>query len=126
MMIQDFKNDLLALRVEECKEQGIDMIRVHWFGRACMRDPGKELSSFFQDIEEAAVSTKKSVIFDFTKLEHFNSATIVAVMRMIRQLDRQQIAFTLVYSQKLKWQTMTFDALKQLQGSKHRLNFHAH
>ncbi len=126
MVLQDFKNDLLTLHVEECQDQSGEIIRVHWLGRASMRDPSNELGSFFTAIEERAISSKKSVVFDFTKLDHFNSSTIVAVMRMIRRLDHKMIPFTLIYSQKLKWQSMTFDALKQFQGPDRLLHLHGH
>jgi hypothetical protein len=56
------------------------------------------------------------VEFHFEELEHFNSSTIVALMQLIKKMERRKLKLVIVYAANLKWQKMTFDALRQFEG----------
>ncbi len=48
----------------------------------------------------------------FEKLEHFNSSTIAAIIRFIQDARTKGVRLVIVYNQALKWQKLSFDALR--------------
>ena len=75
-----------------------------WRGKSDDRYPGKVL--------EAAGERRCAVEMHFEKLDHFNSSTIAAVIRFIQDARVRGVRLVLVYNQQLKWQKLSFDALR--------------
>jgi hypothetical protein len=48
----------------------------------------------------------------FENLDHFNSSTIAAVIRFIQEARVKAVKLVIVYNQQLKWQKLSFDALR--------------
>jgi hypothetical protein len=48
----------------------------------------------------------------FEQLEHFNSSTITSLIQLIQDSRARSIKLILVYDQALKWQRLSFDALR--------------
>ena len=55
---------------------------------------------------------KGSIEMHFEKIEHFNSSTITALIRLIQFCRKSNIKLAMVYDQSLKWQRLSFDALR--------------
>jgi hypothetical protein len=48
----------------------------------------------------------------FEALEHFNSSTVAALIHLIQEARSRQIPLVFVYNQSLKWQKLSFDAMR--------------
>ena len=53
-----------------------------------------------------------SIEMHFEKLDHFNSSTIAAVIRFIQDARQRGVKLIIVYNQALKWQKLSFDAMR--------------
>ncbi len=48
----------------------------------------------------------------FEGLDYFNSSTIAALIDAIRLGSEQRVPMVMIYKQNVRWQRMSFDALK--------------
>jgi hypothetical protein len=94
-------------------ETSVGKIRVTWAGKSNSRDPGKVLTPFFTKLLQTATQRKSKIEMHFEELEHFNSSTIAAVIRFINAAQEQHVEVALHYDAALKWQALSFDALKR-------------
>ncbi|MFL5318892.1 MAG: hypothetical protein ACJ790_04490 [Myxococcaceae bacterium] len=106
----DFEAD--DLRITE-SSSAPGLIRLDWMGKSNARDPQKLLSPFFERVLNRAVLESRLVELHFEKLEYFNSSTMAALIQLINAAQEKKIRLDLVYDQKLRWQTLSFDALKR-------------
>jgi hypothetical protein len=83
-----------------------------WRGKSDDRYPGKVLGPYFGRVLARAEERKAPVEMHFEKLDHFNSSTIAAVIRFIQDARQRGVKLVLVYNQQLKWQKLSFDALR--------------
>jgi hypothetical protein len=86
--------------------------RYDWGGRSNDRQPGKLLGPYFGRVLDDAQERKAAVEMHFEKLEHFNSSTITAFIQLIQDARQRAITLVFVYNQALKWQRLSFDALR--------------
>jgi hypothetical protein len=89
-----------------------DAIELSWFGKSADRHPGKVLTPYFATALTEAGDRKVPIEMHFEKLEHFNSSTITAIIQLIQDSRHKQVPLVLVYDQGLKWQKLSFDALR--------------
>jgi hypothetical protein len=87
-------------------------IQLVWRGKSNDRAPGKFLEPYFFDALDAATSTSGGIEMHFEEIEHFNSSTITAVIRMIEEARRRGVKLSLTYSQTRKWQRISFEPLR--------------
>ena len=83
-----------------------------WAGKSNDRNPQAALGPWFDGLLAAAVARGASVTMHFDKLEHFNSSTITALIRLIQSARTKGVKLAFVYDQNLKWQRLSFDALR--------------
>jgi hypothetical protein len=55
---------------------------------------------------------KLPIELHFEKLEHFNSSTITSIIQLIQDSRARGVKLVLVYDEALKWQKLSFDALR--------------
>ena len=108
MAIANLVVDNLRLQITESPE----VLSIAWLGKADQRQPRTVLAPWFDELSAHAKQQNQRLEFRFEKLEHFNSATILALVRFVQDLRRHQIRLLVVYDDKLQWQKMTFDALR--------------
>ena len=48
----------------------------------------------------------------FTKLEHFNSSTITSIIQLIQECRAKGVKLVIVFDAAVKWQKLSFDALR--------------
>src|SRR4051812_14495205 len=89
-----------------------DPIRVWWKGKSTDRQPGKVLGPFFKGVLAKATERKVPVEMHFEKLSHFNSSTISSIIQTIQDARGHGVKLVLVYDHDLKWQKLSFDALR--------------
>jgi hypothetical protein len=89
-----------------------DPIRLHWRGKSNDRHPGKILAPHFATALEEAAAQGVPIEMHFEALDHFNSSTITALIQLIQSARSKGVRLVLVYNQQLKWQKLSFDALR--------------
>jgi hypothetical protein len=97
------------LTVEVGADAGAVVAR--WHGKSQSVDPSSLLAPTFADIVAKASAEGLPVVHDFCQLEFFNSATVSAIVRHLKVLGERQIAATVRYDGRLRWQRTFFDAL---------------
>ena len=70
------------------------------------------LAPYFREVMASAATRKLPLELHFEKLEHFNSSTITSIIQLIQDSRARSIKLILVYDQALKWQKLSFDALR--------------
>lgn len=87
-------------------------LKLVWKGKSDDRYPGKILAPYFAKVLDHAGTLGQGVEMHFEKLDHFNSSTIAAVIRFIQDARGKAVKLVIVYNQQLKWQKLSFDALR--------------
>ena len=108
--LDDLESGSLTLRLRTTDA----MLRVYWLGRANHRRPAEVLNPYFDKLITTATQNRRELEFRFEQLEHFNSSTILVLLHLIQTLRSRKLRLTLVYDGDLKWQKMTFEALRKL------------
>ncbi|MDX2090662.1 MAG: hypothetical protein SFX73_22575 [Kofleriaceae bacterium] len=83
-----------------------------WKGKSNERNPPEILRPWFDKLLSTVGEKKGSIEMHFEKIEHFNSSTITALIRLIQSCRKANIKLVMVYDQTLKWQRLSFDALR--------------
>lgn len=86
-------------------------IYVQLLGRSEARDPSKALDPLFTQLLSRAEAERKTLELRFERLEHFNSSTVGALLRMINSARDRLIQLDLCYDASLRWQSLSFEAL---------------
>jgi hypothetical protein len=89
-----------------------DSIRLQWRGKSTERQPNKIVLPFIANVFAVALETHRSVDVHFEQLEHLNSATITTVIQIIQEAKTRGVRLRIVYDQGVKWQKLSFDALR--------------
>jgi hypothetical protein len=83
-----------------------------WRGKSNERNPPEVLKPWFDKLIAAAVAKRSSIEMHFERIEHFNSSTITALIKLIQTCRKSAIPLVMYYDQTLKWQRLSFDALR--------------
>jgi hypothetical protein len=100
----------LTVRAER---DGADVLRVRLTGKSASRDAGRELQPVFDRLLQTARDDRRSLVLHFERLEYFNSSTIAALVQFIRTAQAAGVSLVVRYDAALKWQAMSFDALRR-------------
>ncbi|HET9596949.1 MAG TPA: SiaC family regulatory phosphoprotein [Anaeromyxobacteraceae bacterium] len=90
-----------------------NQLHVRLAGKSASRDAGKVLAPLFDQTLAVASTENRVIVLHFEKLEYFNSSTIAALVQFIRSAQEKKLGLTVVYDAALKWQAMSFDALRR-------------
>lgn len=96
----------------EVGESASGKIRLDWKGKSNDRQPRKILDPFFAKISDMAKEMQTAIEMHFEELEYFNSSTITAIIQLIQDLRNKQVPLVIIYDQTMKWQKLSFNALK--------------
>lgn len=105
---QSFTHD--SLRVDIAEEA--ESITMRWFGKSTMRKPGDFLAPILAEVLKRGNESGKRIVLDFRTLQYMNSSTITPVIRLLEQARRGTGRMSVLYRQDLKWQHLSFSALK--------------
>jgi hypothetical protein len=100
------------LQIQALGGEGPTPIQLVWMGKSNDRHPGKVLQPYFGSVLQVASQNRVPVELRFEKLEHFNSSTITSIIQLIQDARARGVKLVLVYAQALKWQKLSFDALR--------------
>jgi hypothetical protein len=107
--MEDLKNGDLTIEVAELPGS---VFSCTWKGKSNERNPPEVLKPWFDKLLAGAVERKGTIEMHFEKIEHFNSSTITALIKLIQICRKSNIKLAMVYDQTLKWQRLSFDALR--------------
>ena len=88
------------------------VFRCTWKGKSNERNPPEILRPWFDKLLASATEKHGTIEMHFERIEHFNSSTITALIRLIQTCRKATIKLVMVYDQTLKWQRLSFDALR--------------
>jgi hypothetical protein len=106
--LADLKAGDLTIEVEK----GSMPIRLMWLGKSNDRQPSKILQPYFATALDAASAQRTGLELHFEKLEHFNSSTVTAIIQLVQEARQKGVKLTLAFDPSLKWQRLSFDALR--------------
>lgn len=104
-----FSSSLLTL------EKTVDepSITIRFIGRSNERNPSKFIYPILSDALNQSAIDRKDIILDFMDLEYMNSSTITPILKILDKVRREETyRITITYNQSLKWQELSFSALK--------------
>ncbi|HET9625657.1 MAG TPA: hypothetical protein VFP84_30035 [Kofleriaceae bacterium] len=90
----------------------VPALQLLWKGKSNSRHPLEMLTPYFRDVLAAAAARGLPLELHFEKLEHFNSSTITSIIKLIQDARLRAVKLVLVYDSALKWQKLSFDALR--------------
>ncbi len=112
-----YSSNLLTVKVTETG----DSIVASWTGKSVDRNPSKFITPLLADILERSNGVKKRIILDFQKLDYMNSSTITPIIKILERAKRSQARLVVKYNKLLKWQDLSFSALRIFETKDHRV-----
>lgn len=100
-----------------------EVIRCVWRGRSNERRPSDLLVPYFERLLIAAQERGLPLHMHFEELDHFNSSTITSLIRLIQRARRHGVRLAMIYDQNVKWQRLSFNALRVFDRSDGMLEF---
>ncbi|MCS6899183.1 MAG: hypothetical protein RMJ98_06335 [Myxococcales bacterium] len=88
------------------------ILELLWLGKSNARNPTAVLSPYFSQVLTVAMEQKLTIELHFERLEHFNSSTITAIIQLIQEARSKAVKLTITFDQGIKWQKLSFDALR--------------
>jgi hypothetical protein len=103
-----FSREKLTITATLGETQGTICFR----GESDARDP----TAFLTEVTDALVPNLagKTVRIDFRPLRYMNSATVAAILILVRALDAQQVPTSLDYDANVGWQRVNFQCMKAI------------
>lgn len=83
-----------------------------WRGKSSERDPAEILRPWFAQLLDTVTVITGSIEMHFEQIERLNSSTITALIKFIQMCRKHDVPLVMVYDQTLKWQRLSFDALR--------------
>jgi hypothetical protein len=100
------------LRIEAVEDEASASVQLLWRGKSNNRHPSEALVPYFREVLARAAVRNWPIELHFEYLEHFNSSTITSIIQLIQESRARSIKLVLVYDHALKWQKLSFDALR--------------
>jgi hypothetical protein len=100
------------LKIDVVESGPRDPIVLVWSGKSNHREPNKILGPYLGGAITEAVERKVAIELHFEKVDHFNSSTVTSIIQLIQEARQKSVRLVFIYDQKLKWQKLSFDALR--------------
>jgi hypothetical protein len=114
-MRSDPVTELVSGELKIVAEEAPSTLRLDWWGRSHERNPGPVLSPWLESVLQRARVRGLSIESHFERLEFFNSATVTALIHLIRKARAQGTTLIIVFNGARKWQSLSFDALRSFE-----------
>jgi hypothetical protein len=113
-----FTSHLLTLE----KIVGEPSITIRFIGKSNERNPSKFIYPILASVLDQSAHSNKGLILDFMDLEYMNSSTITPILKILDKVKREEkYRVTIVYRQSLRWQDLSFSALKIFESRDNRI-----
>ncbi|MEW5853155.1 MAG: hypothetical protein AB2A00_30515 [Myxococcota bacterium] len=103
-----FTEKTLQIEVEETT----DTVHLRWTGRSNEREPGRFLAPILDRALASAEASGKLLVLDFRALDYMNSSTFTPLVRLMESARTGLARVRMVYRSGLKWQQLSFSAMK--------------
>ena len=103
-----FKNDQLTIEMTESQ----DRVTLEWNGRSIVRKPNDFVMPIMLDALNLANDSGRRIVLDFQKLEYMNSSTLTPIIKVLERARRGHTLLTVMYNRALRWQDLSFAALR--------------
>ena len=113
-----FNHNLLKLHLRENDTE----IQIDWQGKSVERKPGEFITPILLNALKTSSELKKQIVLDFSKLEYMNSSTITPLIKILERAKRGSNYLTVLYDKNLKWQELSFSALRIFQTEDQRVS----
>lgn len=87
-------------------------LRLDWTGKSNARRPAVMLAPYLEAVLRRAKSSQCAIELHFEQLEFFNSSTLGAVIKFIREAREEGVTISLLFDGAQRWQALSFGALK--------------
>lgn len=114
---ESFANNLLTIEVQDKK----DVIVASLTGKSVDRNPGKFITPILVNLLRRHNDLRKRIVLDFRKLDYMNSSTITPIIKILERAKKGTARVTVLYKRILKWQDLSFSALKIFQTKDKRV-----
>ena len=114
---ESYVSHSLKLEIQE----NADSITTSWTGKSIDRNPGQFLNPILVKLISKGNETHKRIVLDFRKLDYMNSSTITPIIKILERAKRGKMNVTVQYNKLLKWQDLSFSALKIFQTKDKRV-----
>jgi len=94
---------------------------VQWLGRSNAQTPEPLIAPYLNTAMMRAKSLRLALVHDFTQLTFFNSSTISALLRHIRDVEARGVVVRVRYAVHQRWQRTFFEALDIARESSTRI-----
>ncbi len=100
------------LFIEVPEAPGGAPLQLIWHGKSNERHPATILGPFFTRALSEAKGLGVPIEMHFQGLDHFNSSTITSVIQLIQDARAGGVRLVIAYNADLKWQKLSFEALR--------------
>lgn len=100
------------LRIEALQDEAAASMRLLWKGKSNNRHPSEALAPYFRSVLTTVATRRIPLELHFQKLEHINSSTLTTIIQLIQESRARSVKLVLVYDRELRWQKLSFDALR--------------
>ena len=97
------------------------VLRLVWDGKSVDRNPSAFLQPFFEQWATEAEEGKMRFSMDFSRLQFMNSSSITPIIFLVQDLRRRKIPIVIRYDRTIKWQQLSFSALRVFQSPECRI-----
>ena len=103
-----YTDDQLTIEVTESDDE----VLLVWKGRSIVRKPNDFVMPIMLDALSVASDSGKRLILNFQELEYMNSSTLTPIIKILERARRGETQLTVVYKESLRWQDLSFAALR--------------
>jgi len=114
---KSYVSNLLKIEVQESN----DSITTRWTGKSIDRNPSNFLNPILVEIVNRSTEFNKRMVLDFQKLDFMNSSTVTPLIKILERAHKGKMSVTVTYNKQMKWQDLSFSALKIFQTKDRRV-----
>ena len=103
-----YTDDQLTIEVTE-DDANVSLV---WKGRSIVRNPNDFVMPIMLDALSVANESGKRLLLEFQELEYMNSSTLTPIIKILERARRGETQLTVVYKESLRWQDLSFAALR--------------
>ncbi len=103
--MKKLKEGSLEIQIEEIDGKYV----MRWLGESLDQSPGEFLNPYFEEIMDELKG--KDLIIKFEELVYINSSMVAPLMRLINNLNKNQVETTILYNSNSVWQHASFKAI---------------
>lgn len=106
--MENLKKDELEIKLENSN----DHVKMIWLGKSTAREPSEFLNPYLESVIKEM--SAKDCEIDFSKLNLMNSSTVTSIVKLVNNLNSENIKTVVLYKGDIEWQKASFKALETI------------